>query len=520
MLNCLLSSYSLDESGGVKIEEGVLWGIPKVCAVCEKYKLGKCSNGNDGYSVCKYNCAIYELQGQVWFGLQIKELRSGWRMLRYDRPFLLKQSQLQYLIAYDQQLLLYAEAISQAAEFSEDYDTIIGQMISSIPNFSTGEWEKDLKATTLSGESILKLVDALNLLKEKKRSFGALLSNPRFQDILPYRASGRSNSSLILPDERCVRCRSQVCSKDDAPVAIQCACKCPNGVFYIKGFSRTYYGLKILEEGEWKHRKKIKDIRTRITFSLPQIKRLLCFLNLKESRINEARRFLHDLGQYISSIQNLLPYVVPKYSEGRRTASPAMMSVSSLRSIHAMVMALGCLKDYLFRTNVKRRRREFSLYQLFDKYRYCFYDVCPKVNMIKEENGFYDLISSYEGFEFVVLNLLNNAVKYLPVDDTYRTIDVVFSHVKKGAVIKVVSLGVVVDKDDLTRLGTRWFRGRRARASGVQGEGLGLYAIKEYMKQSGFGIKFKSSGEIVESHGVEYRDFTVEIFIPKCYMHY
>ena len=99
-----------------------------------------------------------------------------------------------------------------------------------------------------------------------------------------------------------------------------------------------------------------------------------------------------------------------------------------------------------------------------------------------------------------------------------KKIDITFKHTKKGALISVSSLGVVVDDDDLPKLGTRWFRGRRARASGVQGEGLGLYAIKEYMKQSGLGIKFKSRGKVVEYQGIEYRDFIVEIIIDKCHL--
>lgn len=236
MLSALLSSYSGSKHAGIRVDEGALCGIPNVCVHCEKYKVGKCGKGRDGYSVCKYDCVIYEAQKRIWFGLQIKELCSGWRMLRYDRPFLLTKSQFSYLLSYDQQLSLYAEAAAQAVDFSAKYDALIREMLSVLPNFDDGTWDKDLKVTTLSGESLSKLVNALNLLKAKRQSFGALLSIPKFNNILPYVAHGQVNNALILADERCLRCRHKSCSKGEAPIGLQDVSRCPNGVSYVKGF--------------------------------------------------------------------------------------------------------------------------------------------------------------------------------------------------------------------------------------------------------------------------------------------
>ena len=111
-----------------------------------------------------------------------------------------------------------------------------------------------------------------------------------------------------------------------------------------------------------------------------------------------------------------------------------------------------------------------------------------------------------------------NAIKYLPSDERYNAVDITFKHYKLGIEITVESMGIKVDDSDLKRLGMRWFRGRNAIESNVQGEGLGLHAVVSCMRQSGFSIKFFSSGKTYRLNDFDYRKFVVRIRIPRQYV--
>lgn len=510
----LLTSYLLDNNE-IHLTIGKVYGLLHVCNKCGKYKIGKCGKGEDGISVCRHGCAIYEEDNVVYFGLHIREYYKSNKALRSDFPIVVTFQRFLLIKEYDKQLDEFATIRQKALQFSLEYDGCVTRIKEALPDPKGEGWGKDRRATTIDGITIQKVLTALNSLKGARQNFQALFSQPKFKDLLPFISNQNRNESLIPPDSRCIRCRNYECNRGNYEDGIErCFNRCSKGVAYINGFARTYCGVCVIELERKKAKALKKENKNGVLFSEQRLIDLICFINSRESEINTARRFLHDAGQFLAAIQNLLPY-----TDSNRCQN-AVVTVSSLISIHAMIMALQCLKRQLFESVRKsRRRHEFSPYQLFDKYRYCFGESYGRIRLTKADGcDFYELISSYEGFEFAVLNLLGNAIKYLPSDERYNAVDVIFKHYKLGIEITVESMGIKVDDSDLKRLGMRWFRGRNAVESNVQGEGLGLHAVVSCMRQSGFSIKFFSLGKTYRLNDFDYRKFVVRIRIPRQYV--
>ena len=509
-----LTSYSIVRDG-IQLSVGKLYGILSICKKCKKYECGKCGCGYDGVMICKRGCAVYERQGVVYFGLHLKDSYRPSRALRFDAPCVLKYQQFQMLQDYDQQLNSFESAQKQALVFSSDFDKYIENIEAALPDPRSEGWAKDIKGKTIGRTNVVQAIKALTSLIDKRRRFSELFSKPGFQNILPYFSMNIANDSLISPDARCLRCRNHECNFGNNGCGLDGEfLRCSKGVFFIRGHGRTYYGLRVIENGTNMRRIRKDKNKNCMMFSKSRLYDLLDFVSTCEYEICIAKRFLHDAGQFLSAIQNLLPY-----TDANRNRN-AFFKASSLISINAMTMALKCLKRQLFGSvRRKGRRHQFSPYQLFDKYRYCFNESAGRVKLIKVDGrDFYELVTACEGFEFAVLNLLSNAIKYLPPDERFNTIDIKFNHVKKGIEIDVESMGVNVNESDLSKLGTRWFRGRNALESGVKGEGLGLYAVVSCMEQSGFSIKFSSSGAVVHINDIDYRRFSARIRIPSCYI--
>jgi signal transduction histidine kinase len=87
-----------------------------------------------------------------------------------------------------------------------------------------------------------------------------------------------------------------------------------------------------------------------------------------------------------------------------------------------------------------------------------------------------------ELLEFALYNLLTNAVKYSPEGtDIHAGCEDAAGHVR----LAVRDQGMGIEEKDLERLGTRFFRTRRAEESGIQGTGIGLSIVQEIVSRHG-----------------------------------
>ena len=164
-------------------------------------------------------------------------------------------------------------------------------------------------------------------------------------------------------------------------------------------------------------------------------------------------------------------------------------------------------------------RRIFEPFPLFYKYRLCFEcrDVKIEVEDLNQDPGTHEheRIEGPVGFEFVVLNLISNAVKYLPqTDPRYRKIRIVLKKDSVGLSIEVSSWGPKVDEFEISFLGERGFCAKDAQRADSSGQGLGLSRIVGYVKRAGFQIRFNSDENTIICGRIPYSQFKVSILIP------
>ncbi len=96
---------------------------------------------------------------------------------------------------------------------------------------------------------------------------------------------------------------------------------------------------------------------------------------------------------------------------------------------------------------------------------------------------------SEEQIEQVLLNLMSNGVKYTPEDGS---VVCSLSRVGTQARIEVRDTGIGMTESDVKRLFTRYFRAENARASSVDGVGLGLSIVREIVTAHGGHIEVSS----------------------------
>lgn len=263
----------------------------------------------------------------------------------------------------------------------------------------------------------------------------------------------------------------------------------------------------------------IKGIATGINL---QLSRLIDAHELRGSQLQrslhaicdfneKARKWLHDEGQYIPGLQNLI---------GELRTKKVRYPMEVVHSVCAITYVLNLLRRHHFEgfgaTQV------FPLFKLFDRYHFCMLTSDVMWDLWHEKDDRFDeCVKAISGFEFVVSNLLDNAIKYLPKERRHRKVSVEFSRQEGCLCVEVCSLGPPRTPEELAKIGWReGYRGDeiKLRQYRVPGKGMGAYQIKEYVKRSGFRIGYDSREPLVSSNGLAYKWFVARIEIPNEYI--
>jgi signal transduction histidine kinase len=97
------------------------------------------------------------------------------------------------------------------------------------------------------------------------------------------------------------------------------------------------------------------------------------------------------------------------------------------------------------------------------------------------ENGV-TLAADRELMEYVLYNLLTNAIKYSPPE---KQVFITAAARRDTVTLTVRDQGIGMDEDDLKHLFTRFFRSQRAVQSGETGTGIGLVIVEQIVAQHG-----------------------------------
>jgi signal transduction histidine kinase len=91
--------------------------------------------------------------------------------------------------------------------------------------------------------------------------------------------------------------------------------------------------------------------------------------------------------------------------------------------------------------------------------------------------------------EQVLYNLMHNAVKYSP---TSGTVTVTARQDRQQAVISVTDEGVGIPPPDLPHVFERFYRAANVPQTDINGLGLGLYLVKEFVELHGRTVEVQS----------------------------
>jgi PAS domain S-box-containing protein len=94
--------------------------------------------------------------------------------------------------------------------------------------------------------------------------------------------------------------------------------------------------------------------------------------------------------------------------------------------------------------------------------------------------------------EQVLINLINNAIKYSPQGGTIE-ITITEEPITKMAQISIHDQGIGIPQDQQAQIFGRFVRADNAYAAGIHGTGLGLYLCREFIEQHGGRIWFEST---------------------------
>ncbi|MGJ7555915.1 ATP-binding protein [Variovorax sp. RB3P1] len=133
-----------------------------------------------------------------------------------------------------------------------------------------------------------------------------------------------------------------------------------------------------------------------------------------------------------------------------------------------------------------------GVYKKFEKAKYVLATKArsKRINVRFNGNSYLE-ISTIVAFELVPFLLLDNALKYSPAG---MDINVTFVEVDESAcIVKVDSVGPLVNPDELTKIFERGYRG--VNSSEQSGEGLGLYLAKFLCDYHDIEIAAKSEPE-------------------------
>jgi signal transduction histidine kinase len=169
-------------------------------------------------------------------------------------------------------------------------------------------------------------------------------------------------------------------------------------------------------------------------------------------------------------------------NEDKRKQIAAMINSESKRLARMIQTFLDV--ERLAEGHMDLKREPFAIEQVV---RTCLERVRPlaenkSIRVLVEEPLDGDLLGDRELMEYAVYNLLTNAVKYSPAET-----DVAVSARLNASLLRlsIKDQGMGMDSQELKQIFTRFYRTRRAEASGETGSGIGLTIVDQIVKHHG-----------------------------------
>ena len=139
-------------------------------------------------------------------------------------------------------------------------------------------------------------------------------------------------------------------------------------------------------------------------------------------------------------------------------------------------------------------------YQIFDLKKFIYEIIEKNSNLATNKNikiltRIDDLPTSFNGdaklLDHSITNIISNAVKYSRNDTVVK---ILATASPKRVALRVIDQGIGIPKDDLSSVGTKFFRAKNTLS--VAGTGIGLYLTKHFVELHGGNVVIESEVNI------------------------
>lgn len=316
----------------------------------------------------------------------------------------------------------------------------------------------------------------------------------------------------------CKNFYERIQSKDDGYY------KCPSGYTVYKRTDNQnivfYCGIRVKNYCDRKKMNMQQDESGTSNIVLsPELFEKMIMMDVKVKELSEQldrekeihKDLLHDVRKLDGLIKNKAEEIIAVYEDGFSDKEYDLLQ--KVKNIQAMEELIACkysVYDLVSNIDILNvgNKSTISIYKKFDKARYILYNYKNKGIIINFQG---ETEFTYKGnlvyFDILPFLLLENAVKYSPAN---KEVKVSFIELEGVLKVSVDSFGPFCPKEEIPVLFTKNYRGHMAQRVVGEGNGIGLYLVRQICDQHGIGIEIETE-YVKKINGVEYGYFTVNL---------
>lgn len=239
---------------------------------------------------------------------------------------------------------------------------------------------------------------------------------------------------------------------------------------------------RIIDESEIKLSNSLKDLEGNIKAMLRRTQKdILSMEKLAQARTEFLGYVSHEIRTPIFTIQGyletLLNGAVNDPQVNKKFLEKAIYHSENLNILLNDLIDISMIESGLMSLSF----RYFNLFNFLDD---IIQQIRPTITndkielILSEFKKDIEIYGDKEKLKQVMLNLLNNAIKY----SKEGKIEVIIVDSKKMVLIKIKDSGIGIAEKDIDRIFERFYRTERDRSSSVPGTGLGLSIVKHILE--------------------------------------
>ncbi len=228
------------------------------------------------------------------------------------------------------------------------------------------------------------------------------------------------------------------------------------------------------------------------TFQHFVVRRRLAQTEAEKTGYQQAIRFVtHEMRTPLTAIQGSSELMTRYQLNHEKQQQLAQTINAESRRLAGMITTFLNVEK-ISAGQMELKREPFAAAELVDA---CVGRACPlaerkRIGLLRNELPEATLVGDRELMEYAVYNLITNAIKYSPEQTTVE----VYGRRNGGEVsISVKDQGMGLDEQEIHNIFKKFYRTRRAEASGETGTGIGLSIVEQIVTQHGGRVEVASA---------------------------